>query len=276
MEVIKKKLNYQEDYSRRNNIRIDGLEEDPSENWEIIQDKVQRLAREKLDSRLATALPAPAPAAGISAPSASAVVTLGEYLTAAGGSGVGAVGGHGLEREERPRRAAAKKKGGGNSGNNNYKNYRIRNRQQQSRQRATRTRQQQEGYYHPPTAQYRSSLSSHHPAGQNSSIHIRPAKQHRPPAPPRRRGEETVCSYCSRRGHTIKDCKTRAAEQRQEHLLRRVIAEVRQPTPSFPSPPPGFSNIVPQPPLWGQTPGWQWAPNLPYLNNHANQQQQLR
>ncbi|KAK4326741.1 hypothetical protein Pmani_002759 [Petrolisthes manimaculis] len=91
MEVIKKKLNYQEDYSRRNNIRIDGLEEDPN-------------------SRLATALPAPAPAAGISAPSASAVVTLGEYLTAAGGSGVGAVGGHGLEREERPRRAAAKKK----------------------------------------------------------------------------------------------------------------------------------------------------------------------
>ncbi|KAK4314421.1 hypothetical protein Pmani_014308 [Petrolisthes manimaculis] len=126
--------------------------------------------------------------------------------------------------------------GGGNSGNNNYNNYRIRNRQQQSRQRATRTRQQQEGYYHPPTAQYRSSLSSHHPAGQGSSIHIRPAKQHRPPAPPRGRGEET-------------------------------------PTPSFPSPPPGFSNIVPQPPLWGQTPGWQWAPNLPYLNNHANQQQ---
>ncbi|KAK3861617.1 hypothetical protein Pcinc_032441 [Petrolisthes cinctipes] len=118
-----------------------------------------------------------------------------------------------------------------------------------------------------------SSLSPRHPAGQGNSIYNRPAKQHRPPAPPKGRGEEPVCSYCSRRGHTIKDCKTRAAEQRQEHLLRRVIAEVRQPIPSFPPPPPGFSHIVPQPPMWGQTPGWQWTSNLPYLSNQANQHQ---
>ncbi|KAK4322452.1 hypothetical protein Pmani_006792 [Petrolisthes manimaculis] len=133
MEVIKKKLNYQEDYSRRNNIRIDGLEDDPKRKAQLPELRkaradgkiayfsytklVVRERRERTgpisvstDSRLATALPAPAPAAGIFAPSASAVVTLGEYLTAAGGSGVGAVGGHGLEREERPRRTAAKKK----------------------------------------------------------------------------------------------------------------------------------------------------------------------
>ncbi|KAK3889330.1 hypothetical protein Pcinc_006647 [Petrolisthes cinctipes] len=161
-------------------------------------------------------------------------------------------------------------KSGDKSGNNNR---RIGNRQQQSRQRATRTRQQQEVHHHPPTAQHGSSLSPRHPAGQGNSIYNRPAKQHRPPAPPKGRGEEPVCSYCSRRGHTIKDCKTRAAEQRQEHLLRRVIAEVRQPIPSFPPPPPGFSHIVPQPPMWGQTPGWQWTSNLPYLSNQANQHQ---
>ncbi|KAK3866585.1 hypothetical protein Pcinc_027897 [Petrolisthes cinctipes] len=118
--------------------------------------------------------------------------------------------------------------GGNKSGNNNR---RIGNRQQQSRQRATRTRQQQEVHHHPPTAQHRLlSLSNViQPARQ---LHLnRPAKQHRPPPPPKGHGEEPVCSYCSRRGHTIKDCKTRAAEQRQEHL-RRVIAEVRQPIPS--------------------------------------------
>lgn len=218
MDVIKKKLNYQEDYSRRNNLRIDGLEEDPGENWEITQNKVQRLTREKLgmgevqlerahrvgsslrgrdgepsrprtivarfcrfsdrqqalrnspklkntniylnedlceasvqerkaqlpelrkaraegkiayfsytklvvkerrertgptsvftDSSPATAVSAPAPDAGVSASMATASVTLGEYVTAARGNGVGAVGGSGPERDARPRRAATKK-----------------------------------------------------------------------------------------------------------------------------------------------------------------------
>ncbi|KAK3864427.1 hypothetical protein Pcinc_029892, partial [Petrolisthes cinctipes] len=76
-------------------------------------------------------------------------------------------------------------KSGDKSGNNNR---RIGNRQQQSRQRATRTRQQQEVHHHPPTAQHGSSLSPRHPAGQGNSIYNRPAKQHRPPAPPKGRG----------------------------------------------------------------------------------------
>lgn len=219
MDVIKKKLNYQEDYSRRNNLRIDGLEEDPGENWEILHDKVQRLTREKLgmgevqlerahrvgsslrghdgeplrprtivarfcrysdrqqalrnspklkntniylnedlceasvqvrkaqlpelrkaraegkiayfsytklvvkerrertrristsaDSCPVTAVTAPALAAGVSTPSASAAVTLGEYLTAARGSEVDAVDGSGRGRGGKPRRTVARKK----------------------------------------------------------------------------------------------------------------------------------------------------------------------
>ncbi|KAK3886890.1 hypothetical protein Pcinc_009002 [Petrolisthes cinctipes] len=122
---------------------------------------------------------------------------------------------------------------------------------------ATTTTTTSVSYRDSGTQRHGSSLSPRHPVGQGNSIYNRSAKQHRPPAPPKGRGEEPVCSYCSRRGHTIKDCNTRAAEQRQEHLLRRVIAEVRQPIPSFPPPPPGFSHIVPQPPMWEQTPGWQ-------------------
>ena len=47
MEMTKR-LNYQEDYSRRNNLSIDGVEESPGENWEVTQHKVQRLIQEKL------------------------------------------------------------------------------------------------------------------------------------------------------------------------------------------------------------------------------------
>lgn len=57
-------------------------------------------------SRPKTAVSAPALAAGISSSSPSAAVTLGEFLTAAGGGG--AVGGSGPGREERPRRAKYK------------------------------------------------------------------------------------------------------------------------------------------------------------------------
>ena len=39
MEMIKR-LNYQEDYSRRNNLRIDGVKETPGENWKVTQHKV--------------------------------------------------------------------------------------------------------------------------------------------------------------------------------------------------------------------------------------------
>lgn len=43
------RIDYHEDYSRRNNLRVDGLEEQPNETWEVTQDKVQRLLREKLE-----------------------------------------------------------------------------------------------------------------------------------------------------------------------------------------------------------------------------------
>ena len=43
MEKITKRLSYQEHYSRRNSLRIDGVKETPGENWEVTQYKVQRL-----------------------------------------------------------------------------------------------------------------------------------------------------------------------------------------------------------------------------------------
>lgn len=46
---INDRLDYQEDYSRRNNLRFDGLEEKSNESWEATQDMVQRLLREKLN-----------------------------------------------------------------------------------------------------------------------------------------------------------------------------------------------------------------------------------
>ncbi len=54
MNEIQDRLNYQEDYSRRNNIRLDGIEERPNESWEETQEKVQRLLRDKLKLGSAT------------------------------------------------------------------------------------------------------------------------------------------------------------------------------------------------------------------------------
>lgn len=49
VDKLMEKMNYQEDYSRRNNLRVDGLEEQANETWEVTQDKVQRLIRDKLE-----------------------------------------------------------------------------------------------------------------------------------------------------------------------------------------------------------------------------------
>ncbi|MPC82792.1 hypothetical protein E2C01_077475 [Portunus trituberculatus] len=48
IEKIEKRIHYKEDYFRRKNLRIDGMVEDPDENWEVTQNKVQRLMRENL------------------------------------------------------------------------------------------------------------------------------------------------------------------------------------------------------------------------------------
>ena len=46
---IRNKLNELEDRSRRNNIRIDGIAEEPGETWEECEGKVQRLLSEELN-----------------------------------------------------------------------------------------------------------------------------------------------------------------------------------------------------------------------------------
>ena len=43
------KLEYLENQSRRNNIRIDGLSEEENESWETTAEKVKHVLREKLD-----------------------------------------------------------------------------------------------------------------------------------------------------------------------------------------------------------------------------------
>ena len=48
IEILRKKQDSQEDYSRRKNIRIDGLEDDMKENREQTQVKIQKLIKEKL------------------------------------------------------------------------------------------------------------------------------------------------------------------------------------------------------------------------------------
>ena len=46
---INDRLDYQEDYSRRNNLRFDGVDEKARESWEETQETVQRVLREKLN-----------------------------------------------------------------------------------------------------------------------------------------------------------------------------------------------------------------------------------
>ena len=45
---IKDRIDYQEDYSRRNNIHFDCMDEKQNESWEETQETVQRLLRDKL------------------------------------------------------------------------------------------------------------------------------------------------------------------------------------------------------------------------------------
>lgn len=81
-----------------------------------------------------------------------------------------------------------------------------------------------------------------------------------------------VCDYCTRRGHSTVTCHHRAADLRQERLLRQILAEGRYsaPPPSQASPQPSQSQHLPHPrPLlpqqgaWGQgqCQGWQWHPS---------------
>ena len=45
---LEKRSNYQEDYNRRNNLRISGLQEQPGETWEQTANKVTQLLEDKL------------------------------------------------------------------------------------------------------------------------------------------------------------------------------------------------------------------------------------
>ena len=47
-EDVTNKLIELEDRSRRNNIRIDGIEDDQNETWDSCEEKVQKLIKEKL------------------------------------------------------------------------------------------------------------------------------------------------------------------------------------------------------------------------------------
>lgn len=49
IEDLKNRVDYHEDYSRRNNLRFDGIEEKNNETWEETQETVQRILRDKLD-----------------------------------------------------------------------------------------------------------------------------------------------------------------------------------------------------------------------------------
>ncbi|KAK3890813.1 hypothetical protein Pcinc_005258 [Petrolisthes cinctipes] len=46
---LQSRIDYQKDYSRRNNLRFDGLDETPNETWEETQVKIQHLMRDKLE-----------------------------------------------------------------------------------------------------------------------------------------------------------------------------------------------------------------------------------
>ena len=47
-EEVSSKLIELEDRSRRNNLRIDGIEEKPNETWEECEENVQQMIKEKL------------------------------------------------------------------------------------------------------------------------------------------------------------------------------------------------------------------------------------
>ena len=48
IKELEQRQNYQEDYNRRNNLRISGIEEKPSESWEETANSVSKLIEEKL------------------------------------------------------------------------------------------------------------------------------------------------------------------------------------------------------------------------------------
>ena len=48
MKTVTKRVDYQEDYSRRNNLRIDGVGESPREKWEVTEEKVRRILKDNL------------------------------------------------------------------------------------------------------------------------------------------------------------------------------------------------------------------------------------
>ncbi|KAK8371732.1 hypothetical protein O3P69_018982 [Scylla paramamosain] len=49
LDMLESRIDYKEDYSRRNNLRFDGLDESPNEKWEETQVKIQHLFRDKLE-----------------------------------------------------------------------------------------------------------------------------------------------------------------------------------------------------------------------------------
>ncbi|MPC41222.1 hypothetical protein E2C01_034809 [Portunus trituberculatus] len=121
---------------------------------------------------------------------------------------------------------------------------------QQQRRRGTNRCGQQEREQNPPNTTTRSShpppsTATRHPPRQGSSRHTQPTQ--RQCIAPRHHRKNAVCEYCSRCGHTIEECHSRAAELKQEQLLRRVIAEARQPAPAYLPPPPGLTHTGPQP-----------------------------
>ena len=49
LQIIKERMDYQEDYSRRKNLRFSGIQESQNETWEESQEKIQRLLRDNLN-----------------------------------------------------------------------------------------------------------------------------------------------------------------------------------------------------------------------------------
>ena len=51
LNKLKDEVSYLENQSRRNNIRVDGIPEQPGENWKTIELKVKDLLSNKLDQK---------------------------------------------------------------------------------------------------------------------------------------------------------------------------------------------------------------------------------